>query len=166
MKYDPTIYAFRSVVLRADLEEAERFTDPSRSPGGCREGVDVERGDLTLQGAAGSVSVTLQITDSPSRSKGWGRAKLTGPTGPVITSNTGNEWVGGAPIYTGSATEGDELQLTLECMLNVGQSQGTRREERSAETYRLIASPCAAAHVVFRPGSQGITVEITGAELV
>ena len=104
------------------------------------------------------MTITLRITDTPSRSKGWGRAKLTGPRGAVISSNTGNEWVGGACPYHGEAVEGDVLELTLEVR--------TRREERSQETHLLRVVPGAGTRAGCRPGSQGIRVEVVGAELV
>lgn len=111
------------------------------------------------------MEIKLEILDTPSRSKGWGRAALLNDdTGiPVIRSNTGNEWVSGTS-YVGEAEDGSILRLRLQVQLNVGKGARSRKETSLDETI-LVAEAGAVAEIGHKPGSQGIKVRITGARV-
>lgn len=107
------------------------------------------------------IGIGITIIDQPSRSKGWARYKVTDAAGvPVMTSSTGNEWMS-AP-HGGEFEPGAVLTLVIECELITGKGRAARRV-RSAEAVALIVTDGAEDTVQYRPGSQGMTLRVTGA---
>jgi hypothetical protein len=109
--------------------------------------------------------VKIEILKNVSRSKGWGRYSVTEPNtmAPLILSRTGNEWQSGA---AGAGTKEAELAgpllLTMQVMLKVG-SGFRARQEITTVTHPLIAKEGEVVEITHRPGSQGLTLRITGA---
>jgi hypothetical protein len=109
--------------------------------------------------------VKIEILNNVNHSKGWGRYSVTEPNTktPLILSRTGNEWQSGA---AGAGTKEEELAgpllLTMQVMLNVGSGFRARQEIKTV-TYPLIAKEGEVVEITHRPGSQGLTLRITGA---
>jgi hypothetical protein len=106
--------------------------------------------------------INITITSAPSRSKGWGRFGASSGGVPVITSSTGNPWVSAG--HSAAVEEGAEVKLTLQVQLNIGKGFNARKETTS-KTVMLIAEDGAECEVEHKPGSQGLTLRITGARL-
>lgn len=106
-------------------------------------------------------AVTIEVLDSPSHSKGWGRFSLTDPATnrPIQTARSGNEWMSANMREVQAA---GPMLLTIQVMLRVG--SGTRaRQEISKVEIPLFAAPGEILEVQHKPGSQGMKLRINGA---
>lgn len=101
------------------------------------------------------VAVSFAVVSQPSRSKGWGRYRAPGVG---VQSDTGNQWV--SADHGGTADAGATFLCDLDVEVACG--KGKRRE---TETFSLVAEEGATALLRNIPGSQGMTVRVTGARI-
>jgi hypothetical protein len=81
------------------------------------------------------MQITFTIAHNISHSKGWGRYKAITPSGRLVKSSTGNEWVSAS--HAGEAEEGTPITATLQTMQRVGK---LKKESINATDYNLIAA--------------------------
>ena len=106
--------------------------------------------------------IKFHIDSKPSNSKGWARYSAALEDGtPVVQSRTGNHWV--SADHRGEVKGGEIITLTMQVMLRVGQGN-RRREEITKVEHQLVARAGAECEVEHKPGSQGLRLQITGAE--
>ena len=107
-------------------------------------------------------TMRIEILDTPSKSKGWGRYRVTSNGAPVVTSSTGNAWVSSSQVA--ALADGETLTVEMDVMLRVGKGYRSR-EERSQRTVTLIADAGETCTIDHRPGSQGIFLRFHGARI-
>lgn len=108
-------------------------------------------------------TIKIEVTDQPSRSKGWARYAASQDGRRVVETTTGNEWIG-STTKEGQAEAGSIIEVRSQVQLSVGKG-AYGRKETSTESYKLIVDDGAVAEIVHKPGSQGQTLRITGARL-
>ncbi len=108
-------------------------------------------------------TIKIEVTDSPSNSKGWARYAVSQDTRKVVQSTTGNEWVG-KTTKEGVAEEGSFIRVRSQVMLRVGKGRHAREEVTTRE-YLMVVQTGAVSEINHRPGSQGQTLRVTGARL-
>jgi hypothetical protein len=109
--------------------------------------------------------MTFTIRDTPSSSKGWARFRALVAGRSVLATASGTEWGSGRVGDSRSTVElepGTVVVLEIHVQLVTGRS---RRPVFSKELHRLVVTPGAECTVEFRPGSQGIRLAISGAEV-
>lgn len=104
-------------------------------------------------------TIKIEIISQPSRSKGWSRYSLKQGATRIIESRTGNEWV--SADHEGQA-EGDAT-LTMQVCLREGRNN---KETVYPKTVTLRPADGTVSEIEHRPGSQGMRLRITGAEVV
>lgn len=110
--------------------------------------------------------VWFEIASLPSTSKGWGRYAVWQDEHDgthLVRSNSGNAWV--SSPQTALVVVGSEFIVTLQCMLNVGKGSNRRREIKTVR-FLMRVTPNAVTDLENKPGSQGISLRVRGAELV
>lgn len=110
-----------------------------------------------------NTKIKIEVLESPSNSKGWARYAVNQGDRKVVSTATGNEWVG-KTTKEGEAEEGSAITLRSQVMLRVGKG-GRQREETDTQTHQLIVKEGASCEILHRPGSQGQTLRVTGAFL-
>lgn len=107
-------------------------------------------------------TIRIEVLDQPSRSKGWARYAAAYNGAAIVSTSTGNEWIGGT-TKEGDAPEGETIEVTSQVQLMVG---ARRRKETNTETYRMIVAAGEVTEIYHRPGSQGQKLRITGARMM
>lgn len=101
-----------------------------------------------------TIAVSIALTETPSRSKGWGAYKC-----PALEGEDGRKL-----IYAGRSLDldaGASLEITVwnSCRTKSG------KEDKGSASFALVAEEGAVAVLSHKEGSQRTTVTVTGARL-
>jgi len=104
-------------------------------------------------------TVQIRVKDTPSKSKGWGRYQLK-LNGRLVESVNGKEFIS-SKTFDIEAAPGDAVEILAQVQLVEG-----RYKKRSTyeEAFSFVVAPGKTADLYYRPGSQGITLEIENVE--